>query len=185
MSISPAASPSLVPGQLRALGFGHSSFLGIRRSWHQALPGCGSVLTSKSLPLWTCLHKCRIWWQQYYRNQSGYFCCVWQEANSRKFKQKGRCWVLLLHVIGEHRFRTSRDSHSIIRILSLSPSTLHPPLTLTSALILYWPDGSGLPLSLLSSPFEKEGFSTSISISRALTKLRFPRPIPGLITENR
>lgn len=185
MSISPAVSPSLVPGQLRALGFGRSSFLGIRHSWHQALPGCGSVLTSKSLPLWTCLHKCRIWWQQYYRNQSGYFCCAWQEANSRKFKQKGRCWVFFASC----NWRTQAQDlegltqyHQNTFSVSLHPS---PSSHLTSALILYWPDGSGLPLSLLSSPFEKEGFSTSISISRALTKLRLPRPIPGLITENR
>lgn len=43
--------------------------------------------------------------------------------------KKGDVGFFLLHVIGERRLRTSRDSHSIIRILSLSPSTLHPPLT--------------------------------------------------------
>lgn len=46
---------------LRALGFNHSSFLGIKIPLHQALPGCESRLMSKSLFLWTCLPKCRIW----------------------------------------------------------------------------------------------------------------------------
>ena len=167
VSTSPAASPSLALMQLRALGLSCSSFLGIRHSWHQALPGCANVLTLMSLPLRTCLHKCRYeWWWQYYMNQAGCFCRAWQEANSQTLMQKGRCWVFGVRVVGKHNFWTSRDSHSITRIAFMSPFSFLSPLPLPSF------STDQLALSLLSSPFGKEGFFTPM----ALTKLRFHDP---------
>ena len=74
------------------------------------------------------------WWRQYYTYQAGCFCRARQKANSLKLKQKGRCWVFWVHVVGEHNFWTSRDLHH----QDIFYVTLLLPFTLTSTLILYW-----------------------------------------------